>query len=111
MFRCKICSAETVKVRSYVEHCRRHANLPRTTLPCCIMGCLKSCSTYVALRQHILRKHMQHGKESKLADIKGSVQCHILSCKARFSTVQGLAQHLQKHIREGVSVNCPVAGC
>ena len=111
MIECQVCGSFLQSVKSYVEHCRIHANVPNIQLPCCFKNCRKGSPSYAGLRQHIARDHGGSQSNTTLHETSFNLQCNVVSCTTRCCTVNSLVKHLQQHIREGSSVECPIYGC
>ena len=101
-------------MKQYVDHCRLHSNKPKVKLPCCFKNCIKMTSSYIGLRQHIIRDHAQakiNQRDVKFRDIELKLNCNILSCKYSVGDKHELVKHLKQHVREGMSVECPMKCC
>lgn len=113
MYYCKICGTGLKTVKQYVDHCKLHSNLPKIKLPCCFKNCLKTTLSYTGLRQHIGREHADKKLIQRDAQFNNEIKlnCSILSCKYVVTDRHELVKHLKQHIREGMSVECPINGC
>lgn len=112
MFKCKICGLSVKTVKKYVEHIQLHSNLPKVRLPCCFQSCLKTTSTYAALRQHIGREHNRRQMLNiKITAGDEKLRCSFPSCCTVFQNHGNMIKHLKLHIREGKLVECPMRGC
>lgn len=114
MFKCKWCVFKAQTINQYVQHCRLHSNVPRMRFPCCISGCMKTSATYDGLRQHIKREHNSTrltGVNAKFQEVGVTLHCGVTSCTAVSNDASSLIKHLYKHMRDGVSVTCPIKHC
>lgn len=90
-------------------HCRIHRNEPRCVFRCESSSCRQTFCTYASFKCHFYRKH--NVPTSPVRGIMSDFVCAVSLCTEQFQTVQELVVHLKKHLVEGRSVNCPVAGC
>jgi hypothetical protein len=113
MYECKICGTEVINVKSYVEHCRIRANLPKLRLPCCFESCCKTTASFSGLRLHMIRHHTIRARQAQatLSCVDLNLRCNVMSCASTFSNTSQLVKHLQQHIREGMCVECPISSC
>jgi hypothetical protein len=114
MYACKLCGDVLSSKHCYVQHCRLHTNVPRVRLPCCYQYCLKTSSSFDGLRKHISREHRSDkamGTELKFREVGMALNCGVVSCKTVCSSAVVLVKHLHQHMREGLSVECPIKHC
>ena len=114
MYECKVCSCDLATVRSYIQHCRIHSNLPKLRLPCCFRNCYKTSSSLTGLKVHISRDHSKHGqRQSAVNKHETNVQlrCSVPSCIVECINRTDLVKHLRQHIKEGMKIVCPIKGC
>ena len=114
MYKCGICGTDVASVKSYINHCRVHANLPKLRLPCCFKSCCKTVTSYSGLRQHIGRAHgkiRQTNALAKLNELGTELKCSVVYCTYECSNTSQLIRHLKQHIDEGSRVECPLIGC
>lgn len=114
MFKCKFCSVCLQNVNSYVQHCRLHSNVPKARFPCCYRECLKTCSSYAGLRQHISRDHNSTRcaqTSIRFHEIGMALNCAVSSCNVKCSDTTSLVKHLHQHIKDGMAVECPIKHC
>lgn len=112
MVRCRFCGRTFQTLRGYVLHCRIHRNEPRCVFNCESTDCWQTFRTYASFKCHFYRKHnVPASSVSVNTAIISNFVCAVSLCSDRFQTVQELLVHLKKHLVEGRSVKCPVAGC
>lgn len=111
MIDCRFCSRTSQTLRGYVLHCKVHRNEPRCVFKCESTDCRQTFCTYAAFKGHFYRKHNVPAPSNTGTAIISNFICAMSLCSERFQTVQELLVHLKRHLVEGRSVTCPVAGC
>jgi hypothetical protein len=114
MFKCKFCGHPFQAVNQYVQHCRLHSNVSKPRFPCCFAKCGKTTSTYDGLRMHISREHGNSRSQETNAKFYQSgvtLHCGLSSCNIICNDAASLIKHMQKHIKDGMSVTCPIKHC
>ena len=114
MFGCKFCGHRVHTVNQYVQHCGFHSNASKPRFPCCFTDCRKTTSTYDGLRMHISRDHgngRSHDTNAKFHPSGVTLLCGVSSCSERCYDASSLIKHMQKHIKDGMSVTCPIKYC
>lgn len=114
MYACKVCNCDLATVRSFIQHCRIHSNLPKLRLPCCFRNCYKTSSSLIGLKVHISRDHSKHGQRQSTVNMHETnvkLRCSVPSCIVECVDRTDLVKHLRQHIKEGIKIGCPIKGC
>jgi len=66
----------------------------------------------VSLRQHINRDHgSDRFDKSRFHEVGLSLRCGVISCRVISTDTKSLVKHLHQHIKDGMSVICPIQHC
>ncbi|XP_047136285.1 uncharacterized protein LOC124813381 [Hydra vulgaris] len=111
MLSCSLCQFKTTSLQYYAQHYSVHSCAYK--IPCGIIGCKKSFSTFRAFTSHI---HCIHVVGNITKSINNFVNiekigiCSVLTCQVELPFNE-LIVHLKLHIKKRVSIKCPYEEC
>ena len=101
MLQCSQCHFKTLSLKSYVQHCQIHSNVPNANFPCEVAKCQMSFSLYSTFKWHVFRVHRGCNFMRKQVDETIKLHCNFEFCKKPNTGPKNLFSHLKEHIRKG----------